>query len=46
LLRHNELATGKVSTWLRQKNGKLERENVLSVEILMEAVVIVGRILK
>jgi len=28
------------------EDGKLERESVLSVEILMEAVVIVGRILK
>jgi hypothetical protein len=46
LLGHYEFSTGKVSIGLRQKDGKLERKNMLTVEILMKAVVITGLILQ
>src|SRR5882757_9044512 len=44
LLRHNELAAGEVPTGLGQKNGKLEGEHMLAIEIPMQAIVIVSRV--
>ena len=38
LLGHHELTAREVSPWLRQQNGKLEREHVLAVEVLVKAI--------
>src|SRR5260370_18986621 len=46
LLRHDELSTGEVDAWVGQQNGQLEREDMFPVEVLMQAVVVVGSILK
>ena len=46
LLRHNELSSGEVRTGIGQQNGQLERENVLAVDVLVEAVVVADSILK
>ena len=46
LLRHHEFATGKVFVGFRQQNGELEREHMFAVEVLVQAVVIVGPILE
>ncbi len=46
LLRHHEFATGKVLVGLRQQNRELKRENMLAIEVLVQAVVIAGPILE
>src|ERR1700761_2400458 len=46
LLRHGELAAREIRAGTGKQNSQLEREDVLAVEILMQAVVVVGAILK
>src|SRR6266581_7918303 len=46
LLGDDELAAREIRSWLGKKNGDLEREDVLAVEILVQAVVIPRLVLK
>src|SRR5258708_3875403 len=46
LLRHDELTTGEVRVGVGQKNCQLEREDMLTVEVLVQAVVVVDSILQ
>jgi len=46
LFRQDELAAVEVLTGLRQKYSDLQREDVLTVEVLMQAVVVLGTVLK
>ena len=46
LLRHDEFAASEVLAGVRQQNSQLEREDMLAVEVLVQAVVIVDSILK
>src|SRR2546430_9976780 len=46
LLRNDELAPGEVLTRLRQQDRHLQREDTLAVEILVQAVVVTGSVLK
>src|SRR5712692_9162962 len=46
LLRHDELTTCEVRVGVRQQNSQLEREDMLTIEVLMQAVVVVDSILK
>jgi hypothetical protein len=45
LLRHHEFAAGKISVRLREQHRELKRESMLPVQILVQAVVIIGPIL-
>src|SRR6266568_15707 len=40
LLREHEFATREVVSWYREQEGGLQREDMLSIQILMQAVVI------
>ena len=44
LLGQHELAAGEVSARLRQQDGELQREDMLAVEVLVEAVVVAGAV--
>jgi hypothetical protein len=44
LLRHHKLASRKVLTRFRQQYRELNRKNVFAVQVLMQAVVIVGAV--
>src|ERR1700730_238309 len=46
LFRHDELSTGEVRAGVGQQNSQLEREDMLAVEVLVQAVVVVDSILK
>jgi hypothetical protein len=46
LFSKHEFSTYKVMLWFRQKNRKLKRKDMLAVQVLMKAVVIVFAILK
>src|SRR5580692_7603943 len=46
LLRHDELAAGEVHAGVGQQNSQLEREDMLAVQILVQAVVVADPILK
>src|SRR5580693_913554 len=46
LLRHDELAAGEVRAGGGQQNSQLEREDMLAVEVLVQAVVVVDSIFK
>jgi hypothetical protein len=46
LLGHHELAAGEIATGLGQQDGNLQREDVLTIEILMETVVIACAVLQ
>src|SRR5258708_29295207 len=46
LLRHHEFAAHEVLARLGQQDGELKRENMLTVEVLMQAVVIIGAVLE
>ena len=46
LLGHHEFAAREVTFGFGQQDGDLERENVLAIEVLMQAVVIVRAVLK
>src|SRR5437868_10066901 len=46
LLGHHELASMEVASWFREKNRQLQREDVLSIQILMKTVVISRSILQ
>jgi hypothetical protein len=46
LLRQHELASGEVSLRLRKQDGNLYGKDVLSVEVLVETVVIAGAVLE
>src|SRR3954469_22415689 len=46
LLGQYELATGEIATGLGQEDRDLEREHVLAIEILMQAVEIAGLVLQ
>ncbi len=46
LLGHDELSTGEVPARPRQENRDLQREDVLAVDILMQAVVVVDLVLQ
>ena len=46
LLCHHEFAASEVFFRLRQQNGKLERENVFAIKVLVQAVVIAGAVLE
>ena len=46
LLRHDELTAGEVRAGVGQQNSQLEREDMLTVEVLVQAVVVVDSILK
>src|ERR1700679_2424922 len=46
LLRHDELAAGEVCAGLGQQNSQLEREDMLAIEVLVQAVVVVDSILQ
>src|SRR5258708_37849611 len=46
LLRHDELAAGEVRAGVGQQNSQLEREDMLAVEVLVQAVVVADSILK
>jgi hypothetical protein len=46
LLGHHEFAAREVFVGFRQQNGELERENMLAIEVLVQAVVIVGAVLE
>ena len=44
LLGHDELAAGEIDAGFRQQDGHLQREDVLAIEILMQAVVVPGAV--
>src|SRR5205085_4036103 len=46
LFRQDELAAGEIAPWFRQEDRNLQREHMLAVEILMQAIVITGPILQ
>jgi hypothetical protein len=46
LLCQDKFAAREILLWFRQQDGKLKRENVFAVEVLMQTVVIAGRVLK
>ena len=46
LLRHDELSAGEVRAGVGQQNSQLEREDMLAVEVLVQAVVVADSILK
>ncbi len=46
LLRQNKLAAGKVAFRLGQQKRYLERKHVLSVEVLMQTVVVISAVLQ
>src|ERR1700754_4757072 len=46
LLRHDELTTGEVRAGVGQQNGQLQREDMLTVEILVQAIIVADSILK
>ena len=46
LLREHEFAPGEISLWLGKQDGDLNRKDVLSVEVLVEAVVVAGAVLQ
>jgi hypothetical protein len=46
LLGHHELATFEIAARLRQQYHHLQRENMLAVQILVQAVVVVGAVLQ
>src|SRR3978361_1465082 len=46
LLRHHELAAGEVRAGVGQQNSQLEREDMLAIEVLVQAVIVVHSILK
>ncbi len=43
LLRHHKFAAREVLLRFRQQNGELQRENMIAVQVLMQAVVIARR---
>lgn len=44
LLGHHELAACEVVVRFRQQNGKLERKDMLTIEVLVQTVVIIGSV--
>jgi hypothetical protein len=46
LFGQHELSTSKIPSWLREQKGYLNRKDVLSVKILMQAVVVTNTVLK
>jgi hypothetical protein len=46
LLRHDELATIEVPTGLREEDRQLQREDMFSIEVLVQAVVIACTVLQ
>jgi hypothetical protein len=46
LLREHEFAPGEISPWLGKQNRYLNRKDVLSIEVLVEAVVVAGGVLQ
>src|SRR5262249_10208806 len=46
LLCQHKLASGKISFRFREQKGNLDREDVLAIQVLMQAVVVAGSILQ
>ena len=46
LLRHDELSSSEVRAGVGKQNGQLEREDMLAVDVLVQAVVVADSILK